>query len=286
MKEESAGTKDPEKVPVAAAKRTSKKKAKDKPKRPLSAYNFFFKEERGKILRIVLSDDESNAENDPNSDEYIDKETIQKLKKDDGKVSFEEMGKLIGLRWKQIDPERLTKYSELAAEDTERYKKDMVSYNGRQEAKMRSEAMKPGAPPPSYGISSQPGLESIRATGGSTYADVLGSSLATAGVTGSGYYGGNLDLQAYAGSMGRTGYNPYASVSAYSGLGLGASQVSQLSQQLGYQGNLMGYSGTGAATAGLIADLQSGGAYSSHTESSSPHGSGYGYGAGGWRGGQ
>ena len=49
---------------------------------------------------------------------------------------------------KNIDPDRLAKYSELASEDAERYKKEMKSYNSKQEAKMRSEAVKP--PPSAY----------------------------------------------------------------------------------------------------------------------------------------
>jgi HMG-box domain len=113
------------------------------PKRPLSAYNFFFKEEREKILKIVLAEEPDKVENDPESEDYINDELLARLKKDGGKVSFEEMGKLIGTRWKNIDPDRLVKFSELAADDTERYKKEMVDYNGRQEAKMRSEALKP-----------------------------------------------------------------------------------------------------------------------------------------------
>jgi hypothetical protein len=133
-----------EKLP-SSSKRPTRKKPKDKPKRPLSAYNFFFKEEREKILKIVLAEDPKTVENDPESEDYINDEMMERLKKEGGKVSFEEMGKLIGQRWKNIDPDRLSKYSELAAEDTERYKKEMQSYNGRQEAKMRSEALKPPA---------------------------------------------------------------------------------------------------------------------------------------------
>jgi hypothetical protein len=55
--------------------------------------------------------------------------------------------RIIGQRWKNIDPDRLSRFSELAAEDTERYKSEMTSYNARQESKMRNE-LKP--PPVSY----------------------------------------------------------------------------------------------------------------------------------------
>jgi hypothetical protein len=131
-----------ERIPVVAIRKPSKKKPKDKPKRPLSAYNFFFKEERGKILRVVL-ENATELNNDPKADDYLDEAAIARLRKDSGKVSFEEMGKIIGQRWKNIDPERLTTYQDMATSDTHRYKKEMQSYNGRQEAKMRNDAHKP-----------------------------------------------------------------------------------------------------------------------------------------------
>lgn len=96
-----------DKVPVVSHKRPSKKKPKDKPKRPLSAYNFFFKEEREKILKIVTAEDPETVENTPDSEGYIDPETLSRLRKEGGKVSFEEMGKVIGQRWKNITPDKL-----------------------------------------------------------------------------------------------------------------------------------------------------------------------------------
>jgi hypothetical protein len=140
--DDAEGGKSMENIAVSA-KRPTKKKPKDKPKRPLSAYNFFFKEEREKILKVILSDESRDTVNEPDSDDFINEGTLGRLRKEGGKVSFEEMGKLIGQRWKNLQPDRLTKYSELAAEDTDRYKKEMQGYNGRQEAKMRSEALKP-----------------------------------------------------------------------------------------------------------------------------------------------
>jgi len=142
----------------SAVKRPTKKKPKDKPKRPLSAYNFFFKEEREKILKVVLAEDPSKIQTNPEADDYLDEAAIGRLKKEGGKVSFEEMGKIIGQRWKNIDPDRLSTYSEMASEDTERYKTEMQAYNGRQEAKMRSEAMKQPVsyPPPSMAMARGP----------------------------------------------------------------------------------------------------------------------------------
>lgn len=135
--------KSKDKIPTG--KRATRKKPKDKPKRPLSAYNYFFKEEREKILKILTADDPLKVEQDPSSQDFLSEAQIGSLRKEGNKVSFEQMGKIIGARWKNIDPDRLAKFSELASEDTERYKKEMQSYNGRQEAKMRSEALKPQA---------------------------------------------------------------------------------------------------------------------------------------------
>lgn len=243
------------KLPVI--KRPTKKKPKDKPKRPLSAYNFFFKEEREKIIKVVLAEDPSAVKQDPDDDGFLDAETIGRLKKEGGKVSFEEMGKIIGQRWKNIDPDRLSKYSELAAEDTERYKTEMQAYNGRQEAKMRSEALKP---PVSFAGSSaagampgdRPGVSYPDGRGG--YGDMTGAgfpgmpangmgpssmgpggpaSMGPGGMSsGYGYgYGdfsgyGNMGMNPYGGGM-PMGYGGYSSQpmdqhSAYGGASYGS----------------------------------------------------------------
>lgn len=130
------------KVTAISARKPIKRKPKDKPKRPLSAYNFFFKEERIKVIKAV------NCEEgvDPKDiDPELTDELIQNLRKDDGKVSFEEMGKLIGHRWKEINSERLAHYSALAQSDTERYKKEMETYNERRE-EIRNEAKRSAVP--------------------------------------------------------------------------------------------------------------------------------------------
>lgn len=109
-----------------------KHKDKDKPKRPLSAYNYFFKEERQKITKAVFCEDESLRKKiDP--DLTVDQ--IKKLKKSNDNVSFEEMGKLIGSRWRVITetPDRVYYYASLAKADAERYGKEKEVYYQRKE---------------------------------------------------------------------------------------------------------------------------------------------------------
>lgn len=168
----------------------------------VSAYNFFFKEEREKILKVVLSDDPKEI-NDPDGTDFINDEMMTRLKKEGGKVSFEEMGKLIGQRWKKIDPDRLSKYSELAAEDTERYKKEMQMYNGRQEAKMRSEALKP--PAWSGGGAAKDSFTAVKS------ADP--TNAARAGLPSAGAPSPYGDMAAAAAAM--QGFNPAAAMQAY-----------------------------------------------------------------------
>jgi hypothetical protein len=211
---EAPTTKAKAKMASTVIKRPTKKKPKDKPKRPLSAYNFFFKEEREKILKVVLAEDDGKVENEKGSEDYLDDDALGRLRKEGGKVSFEEMGKLIGQRWKNINPDRLTRYSELAAEDTERYKKEMQSYNGRQEAKMRSEALKPPAAfPPGMRGQEMGGGKPEQGRGG--YPEGMNSAFAAAGMAGGYPYG--MEFGGYGMGMGGM-YNPYA---GYPGMGGG-----------------------------------------------------------------
>jgi len=118
------------KIPISARKPV-KKKAKDKPKRPLSAYNYFFKEDRARLVAIVQNEDNATELREKNPD--ITDEVVSKLLKNDGKISFAEMGKIIGKRWKDITKEKKDRYNNLASHDTDRYKAEMHKYNEKQE---------------------------------------------------------------------------------------------------------------------------------------------------------
>lgn len=133
-------------------KTTKKKKTKDpdKPKRPLSSYNIFFKHERQKILKMVengewvdgivdtkskdcvdLKDDSSKSRDEDNpSAEQTDSEVRSNfdsttVKQPHGKISFENLAKLIGQRWKTLPEEDLAEFQALADEDMKRYKNEI-----------------------------------------------------------------------------------------------------------------------------------------------------------------
>jgi hypothetical protein len=97
-----------------------RKKPKDKPKRPLSAYNIFFKEERHRILQ-ELPEQESKADPEAGGGR-------KRKKRPHGKIGFESLAKEIGRRWQDLNPEQAAYYKEKANGDMVRYKKEMEAY--------------------------------------------------------------------------------------------------------------------------------------------------------------
>ena len=100
--------------------------ALEKPKRPLTAYNLFFQEERQALL----------AE--------LPVRTAGKPRKGHGKIGFQDMAHVISGRWRQVDPQRLAYLKQVAAADKARYKKEMKAYKA---AMKNAEAAAPAAVP-------------------------------------------------------------------------------------------------------------------------------------------
>ena len=178
--------------------------------------------------------------------------------------------RLIGQRWKNIDPDRLAKYSEMASEDTERYKNEMQTYNGRQEAKMRSEALKPpvtyptsGAGGPGRGGEYPGGPQGADARGPGGYPEQMANMSAfanpaagAAGMGAGGYnpYGG-MGMGAYGAAMGMGAYGGYdtggggygaaamgmGAYGGYEGAGAGYGAAMGMMGGGGFQGGMMGY---------------------------------------------
>jgi hypothetical protein len=94
-----------EKKKDSPAKR--RKKPKDMPRRPLSGYNLFFKDERA----IILAEKDDCARNGS-----------------DQKVGFERLAQLIGKRWKALSEDDKTPFQARADEDTQRYRREMIVY--------------------------------------------------------------------------------------------------------------------------------------------------------------
>jgi len=150
----------------AIKKHNKKTKVKGKPKRPLSAYNFFFREERSRILdslpkghkkrkkkkgskgddgkddkdtdAIKKEEGDNDAQNDDENKDYGKNEGTAKYGGKDydqvgedgkkiphGKIGFENLAKLIGKRWQELDADGIEKYKQLADQDMTRYKKEM-----------------------------------------------------------------------------------------------------------------------------------------------------------------
>lgn len=98
-------------------KKQRRKKPRDMPRRPLSAYNYFFREERARWL----------AEREKSEE------------KEQGSL-FSVMGKTIAQRWKNLASEEAQKYKDMAAADMDRYRQDMDEYHAESARRARTEA--------------------------------------------------------------------------------------------------------------------------------------------------
>ena len=117
-------TKPPVHKALKALKKRTWKKPLDKPKRPLSAYNLFFKEERERILASI-SDDKATVDfNDGLTEEM----RRRRHRKTHGKIGFADLARSIADHWKNIDANSRSTFESKADIEKTRYKKELEAW--------------------------------------------------------------------------------------------------------------------------------------------------------------
>jgi len=86
----------------------------DRPKRPLSAYNLFFRDQR-ELMLMSLPRSKSNG-------------------RGPGKISFQDLAKTIGAKWKDVDPQERARYEAIASQGREKYRKTVEEWKQQQRA--------------------------------------------------------------------------------------------------------------------------------------------------------
>lgn len=100
-----------------------KRESKDGyPKRPLSAYNFFFKDERKRLLKTM-----------PKNKELVSVSTSHMYprkgrEQPHHKISFQELGKKIGYNWKNAPKNVREKYTLMAKEEKKKYEEKLKEF--------------------------------------------------------------------------------------------------------------------------------------------------------------
>lgn len=106
-----AQNQDPVAPLYAASQGKRKKKPSGMPKRALSAYNCYFQEERARL--------------------------IQNGQVEEGPNRFEQLGKLIGRKWRSLPEEEKKRFYDLATADQARYHRQMEAWRAKQKDPMQ-----------------------------------------------------------------------------------------------------------------------------------------------------
>lgn len=154
-------------------KRTHKKKPADMPRRPLSAYNLFFSEERERILKeIDVKEGVPASTGDSKDEDTVKEESVTEAtegeddtdkpkalmrplipaqkkrrphRKTHGKISFQQLARMVGERWKALPDDQRKYYQGLAEADMKRQKIAMEEYYAKQNASKEAAKEEGGA---------------------------------------------------------------------------------------------------------------------------------------------
>lgn len=114
------------------------KKSRDKPKRPLSAYNIFFKHTRTRII-TGLPEDGSTPEETTRSaiEAIIANSTKPRMprnnRKTHGRIGFGDLARKIASQWKALDPNQRAIYEHYASIDMKRYRSEVSMWKEKKE---------------------------------------------------------------------------------------------------------------------------------------------------------
>jgi hypothetical protein len=124
-----------------------KKKPKGMPKRPLSAYNFFFQKERVNVLAEAAGEHPIDVDALVASmPEYPEEDSGHNYSNNNQEgsnapVSFENLGKTIGRRWKSLSQTERRRYELLAQKDAVRYRNEMDAFHEAKRARNERQAV-------------------------------------------------------------------------------------------------------------------------------------------------